>query len=123
MRPTGPLRRHHGLERNNQRGAMARGAAAERLLAVVRGDPFLPEVEAELQAPFELVETDHRRWISVPAAVREGQGTFRARLLDAYGRRCAVTGERTEPVLAAAHIQPYLGARSNHIQNGILLTQ
>jgi putative restriction endonuclease len=44
-------------------------------------------------------------------------------LLDAYGRRCAITGERTEPVLQAAHVQPYLGPRSNHVQNGILMAQ
>ena len=50
------------------------------------------------------------------------QGAFRARLLDAYGRSCAITGEHTQPVLAAAHIQPYLGPRSNHLQNGLLLT-
>jgi putative restriction endonuclease len=28
---------------------------------------------------------------------RLGQGTFRSRVTDAYGRRCAVTGERTLP--------------------------
>ena len=27
------------------------------------------------------------------------------------------------PVLDAAHVQPYLGPRSNHIQNGLLLTK
>lgn len=55
-------------------------------------------------------------------AKREGQGAFRLRLLDAYGGRCAITGEKTEPVLEVAHIQPYLGPRSNHVQNGLLLT-
>jgi putative restriction endonuclease len=54
---------------------------------------------------------------------REGQGTSRSRLLDACGRRCAITGEHTEIVLDAAHIQPHLGPRSNHVQNGLLLTQ
>jgi putative restriction endonuclease len=44
-------------------------------------------------------------------------------VLDAYGRACAITGEHTEPVLDAAHIQPYLGPRSNHVQNGLLLTK
>ncbi len=42
-------------------------------------------------------------------------------MLDAYGRRCAVTGERTLPVLDAAHIQSYLGPGSNHLQNGLSL--
>jgi len=32
-----------------------------------------------------------------------------------------VTGEHARPVLDAAHIQPYLGPRSNHPQNGLLL--
>lgn len=41
------------------------------------------------------------------------------RVLDAYGRRCAITGERSLPVLDAAHIQPYLGPASNHLQNGL----
>jgi len=57
------------------------------------------------------------------ARPRVGQGAFRARLVSAYGARCAITGERTEPVLDAAHVQPYLGPRSNHIQNGMLLTE
>ena len=78
----------------------------------------------ELEAnSFELIEADERR-IAIAAQVeREGQGTFRARLLDAYEGRCAITGEHTEPVLDAAHIQPYLGPRSNHLQNGLLLTK
>lgn len=32
-----------------------------------------------------------------------------------------MTGERSMPVLEAAHIQPYLGPVSNHIQNGLTL--
>ena len=55
--------------------------------------------------------------------MREGQGGFRLRLLDAYGNQCAITGEHTVPVLDAAHIQPYLGPASNHVQNGMLLTK
>ena len=42
-------------------------------------------------------------------------------MLDAYGRRCAITGERSVPTLEAAHIQPYLGPASNHVQNGLSL--
>ena len=38
---------------------------------------------------------------------RLGQGAFRVEVLEAYARRCAVTGERTLPVLDAAHIRPY----------------
>jgi len=77
---------------------------------------------AEFAPRFELVEGDERLWVESRTVQREGQGTFRLRLLDAYGR-CAISGERTEPVLDAAHIQPYKGPRSNHIQNGLLLTK
>jgi putative restriction endonuclease len=75
----------------------------------------------DLADAFELLECDKRDWRSQVVPVREGQGTFKLRLLEAYGSRCAVTGERVVPVLDAAHIQPYLGAASNHVQNGLLL--
>jgi putative restriction endonuclease len=72
--------------------------------------------------PFELIDDDERTWSFGSQPVREGQGTFRLRLLRAYGR-CAITGEHTPIVLDGAHIQPYLGPRSNHPQNGVLLTK
>lgn len=52
---------------------------------------------------------------------RLGQGAFRSLVLDAYGRRCALTGESTVPVLEAAHIRPYADAGSHHPSNGLLL--
>ncbi len=52
---------------------------------------------------------------------RLGQGAFRVLVTDAYQRRCAVTGERTLPVLEAAHIRPYALAGPHQISNGILL--
>ncbi|MBF8303609.1 MAG: Restriction endonuclease, putative restriction endonuclease [Candidatus Dadabacteria bacterium] len=39
---------------------------------------------------------------------RLGQGAFRVLVTEAYQRRCGITGERTLPVLEAAHIKPYL---------------
>jgi len=41
-----------------------------------------------------------------------GQGTFRVIVTDAYERRCAITGERTLPVLEAAHIKALQLGRS-----------
>ena len=38
---------------------------------------------------------------------RLGQATFRIELEKQYQMRCAVTGERTRPVLDAAHIKPF----------------
>ena len=53
--------------------------------------------------------------------VRLGQGAFRVQLTDAYYRKCSVTGEKTLPVLEAAHIKPFAESGPNHISNGILL--
>jgi putative restriction endonuclease len=53
--------------------------------------------------------------------VRIGQGVFRVLVTDAYKRRCAVSGERTLPVLEAAHIKPYASFGINTINNGLLL--
>ncbi|HYK87266.1 MAG TPA: HNH endonuclease [Acidobacteriota bacterium] len=70
-----------------------------------------------------------------PAAVREperlygneylyrsrlGQGAFRVLVTDAYQKRCAISGERTLPVLQASDIKPY-GERPNRVDNGLLL--
>jgi putative restriction endonuclease len=55
------------------------------------------------------------------ARSRLGQGAFRVLVTDAYQRRCAVTGERTLPVLEAAHIQPYSRQGPHRVSNGILL--
>jgi putative restriction endonuclease len=52
---------------------------------------------------------------------RLGQGAFRVLVTDAYLSRCAVTGERTLPVLEAAHIKPYALAGPHSIANGVLL--
>lgn len=52
---------------------------------------------------------------------RLGQGTFRAVVTDAYDRRCVITGERTLPVLEAAHIRPYSEHGPHEPNNGLLL--
>lgn len=52
---------------------------------------------------------------------RLGQGSFRAIVTDAYGRRCAVTRERTLPALDAAHIRPYSEGGEHAVTNGLLL--
>jgi len=52
---------------------------------------------------------------------RLGQGLFRILVTDAYQRRCAITGERTLPVLEAAHIKPYTVVQRHEISNGLLI--
>ncbi|MDP8928914.1 MAG: HNH endonuclease [Actinomycetota bacterium] len=70
------------------------------------------------QKPFSLVE-GAGVYRTVPVKERRGQGGFRVMVLDAYHRRCCVTGERTLPVIEAAHIQTYISPQSNHVQNGL----
>ncbi len=55
------------------------------------------------------------------APQRLGQQAFRAVVLDAYGRRCAVTGDRIRPVLEAAHIRPLPQGGEHRLDNGLLL--
>jgi putative restriction endonuclease len=52
---------------------------------------------------------------------RLGQGAFRVLVTDIYGRRCAVTQERTLPALEAAHIRPYSAGGEHEASNGLLL--
>jgi len=54
---------------------------------------------------------------------RLGQGAFRVLVTEAYQRRCAITGEKTLPVLHAAHIKPYSLNGPHAVSNGILLRQ
>lgn len=51
---------------------------------------------------------------------RLGQGAFRVAVTDAYERRCAVTGEKTLPVLEAAHIKPVAAGGRHQVSNGLL---
>lgn len=55
------------------------------------------------------------------APTRLGQGAFKALVLNAYNRRCAVTGDKIRPVLQAAHIRPVSHGGANRLDNGILL--
>jgi putative restriction endonuclease len=52
---------------------------------------------------------------------RIGQATFRIELEKQYQTRCAITGERTRPVLDAAHIKPFSLTKEHRISNGVLL--
>ena len=52
---------------------------------------------------------------------RRGQGAFRALVTNAYGRRCAITGESTLPVLEAAHIKSVASDGLYNTFNGLLL--
>lgn len=70
---------------------------------------------------YGMSDPSRRMWGEPSLARRRlGQGGFRVIVTDAYGRRCAVTGERTLPVLEAAHIRPVTREGQHRIDNGIL---
>ncbi len=54
---------------------------------------------------------------------RLGQGAFRVLVTEAYQRRCAITGEKTLPVLNASHIKPYSQEGPHEVRNGLLLRE
>ncbi len=62
---------------------------------------------------------DKRRWAEI--RVRQKQGPFRDMLLNAYGRKCAVTGTRIVEILEAAHIIPHAEETNYRAENGVLL--
>jgi hypothetical protein len=76
--------------------------------------------EAGMDAPPEDPGQDDI-WREGQVSRRRGQPEFRAKLLEAYQRRCAVTGCILEPVLEAAHIIPHSEATDYRTANGLLL--
>lgn len=64
---------------------------------------------------------DERQRSTSATVDRPGQKKFRRQLLEAYSRRCSITGYDVEQVLEAAHIVPYFGPKADHPSNGLLL--
>jgi putative restriction endonuclease len=55
------------------------------------------------------------------APYRLGQRSFQAVVLNAYHRRCAISGTHIPPVLQAAHIRPVTSGGEHRLDNGLLL--
>lgn len=55
------------------------------------------------------------------APYRLGQQAFRAVVLNAYDRHCAITGSKIAPVLQAAHVRPLPAGGEHRLDNGLLL--
>jgi len=68
-----------------------------------------------------LEETEAQYGKSILRKVRLGQGAFRILVTDAYNRKCAISSERTLPVLESAHIKPYSLSGPHFISNALLL--
>jgi hypothetical protein len=71
--------------------------------------------------PWQPPEQEERERVKASVVLRRGQAAFRRKVLAAYKGRCAVTGADVLPALDAAHISPYGGPASDHIENGLLL--
>lgn len=79
------------------------------------------DTEIALPISTAIAEPEQRYGSEFLTKARLGQGAFRILVTDSYNRRCAVTGEKTLPVLEAAHIKPFVERGPNRINNGILL--
>jgi hypothetical protein len=87
---------------------------------VATADLALPS-EFPVDAFVATNDADGRARVLRLIAMRQGQPAFRSVLMDAYERTCAMTGCNVIPTLEAAHILPYRGVDTNHVQNGLLL--
>lgn len=87
-------------------------------LLIQRYLPAAP-IEKENQLTLEEPETQYGK--SVLVKLRLGQAAFRVLVTDAYSRKCAISGEKTLPVLEAAHIKPYAKSGRHLISNALLL--
>jgi len=78
--------------------------------------------EADWLEAIEVADLEDEREKDLKLVViREGQAAFRENLLSAYDGRCAITDCSVKDVLEAAHIVPYLGVKTNHLSNGLIL--
>ncbi len=98
----------------------ATGAAARASARAI--DPLTSPDSPSTPGPATVATIDPPRY-GTPTLVtpRLGQGSFRVLVTDAYRYRCAMTSERTLPVLQAAHIKPYAAGGEHTLSNGLLL--
>lgn len=79
-------------------------------------------LEREQAKEHELMVQEHDEpYKTTLSKVRMGQGAFRSLILNAYGQRCAMTGEKTLPALEAAHIKDHSASGPYKTANGLLL--
>jgi putative restriction endonuclease len=90
-------------------------------LLVPTDDISLPSGDQPDKAPWRPPDQEERERVRASVVRRRGQAAFRRKVLAAYKGCCAVTGTDVLPVLDAAHISPYSGPASNHVENGLLL--
>ena len=94
----------------------------ERLMAAAANHEVRKRTNKALQ-PDLLQAADAGARYGAPQLIepRLGQGAFRVLVTETYQRRCAVSKERTLPVLEAAHIRSYASGGRHEASNGLLL--
>jgi putative restriction endonuclease len=92
--------------------------AGSRLSLVSERSPLFSDVNVLADRSFTIPGGYGAAALSRP---RLGQRSFRVAVLDSYGRRCAITNEKTLPALEAAHIREYRDVQEHVLSNGILL--
>jgi len=100
------------------------GFAVERIGETAALIEDLIESKAEEAPDWEFNPTgleDLRERVAGEILKRRGQPGFRRKLLKIYGNKCAITGCSATEVLEACHIIPYLGPKTNHPSNGLIL--
>ncbi len=100
-------------------GIKANSDIAEAAVSRLPSDPAAPPLE-ELGCLGVPLPTEKQRLEGLTYSSRDGQDVFRSQVLAAYGG-CALTGCQDFAVLEAAHIIPYVNAKSNVLHNGICL--
>jgi len=70
---------------------------------------------------FKAATESYQKIKSKGAQIREGQPAFRKAILERCEGRCVITGTKLQQVLDAAHIIPYNGPGTNHVENGLML--
>ena len=103
---------------HNQQGRRFgdRTSVAASLIAAA-GEAMTPMPTRRVSEPAQ----EQMRFGEYVVRQRMGQGGFSLIVADAYGRRCAVTGERTLPVLESAHIVPVSRGGLHRPENGLML--
>lgn len=94
---------------------------AEGDALLVRGEPPPSLITPPVGIEQSTSPGEDDRWREGQIRVRQGQGDFRAALLQAYERCCAISGCALEPLLEAAHIIPHAEGTDYRTSNGILL--
>jgi hypothetical protein len=73
------------------------------------------------KTPTSLSKAVLREQKTAQVLVRDGQASFRTKILELYDFRCCVTDCFVHEVLEAAHIHDYSESKNNHVTNGICL--